>query len=150
VSRTRTSSRKSLLLAVCLAAVTAVEAQTPAPAKPASVAGKWTMTINMDVGTATTALELKQDTEKLTGTYTGRYGSFAVTGTIKARAIEFWFEMGTDDQKATMSFAGEVAADGQTMKGTASMGEQLGEASWSAKRNKDGSAALHAGASVAR
>jgi hypothetical protein len=28
-------------------------------------------------------LELKQDGEKVTGTYTGRYGPFAVQGTVK-------------------------------------------------------------------
>ena len=41
--------------------------------------------------------------------------------------------MGAEGQTVTMSFQGEVSADAQSMKGTASLGE-MGEATWSAKR----------------
>jgi hypothetical protein len=34
-----------------------------------------------------------------------------------------------------MSFTGEIAQDGQTMKGTAVLGE-MGDATWTAKREK--------------
>ena len=52
--------------------------QPPAEARSArDVTGKWTMALEMSQGTATPTLELKQDGEKLTGTYTGRYGEFA-------------------------------------------------------------------------
>ena len=100
-----------------------------------NVAGKWTMTLEMSMGTATPSLDLKQDGTKVTGTYTGRYGTFPLEGTLKDRAIQFSFEMGAEGETITMSFAGEVAADAQTMKGTASLGE-MGDATWSAKREK--------------
>ena len=98
------------------------------------VTGKWTMTMEMSMGTATPALDLKQDGETISGTYTGRYGTYELHGTLKDRAIRFSFVMGSADQSVTMSFAGEVAADGETMKGTADLGE-MGEAAWSAKRD---------------
>jgi hypothetical protein len=102
---------------------------------PIDVTGKWTMTLEMSMGTATPALDLKQDGETISGTYTGRYGTDELHGTLKDRAIRFSFVMGSADQSVTMSFAGEVAADGQTMKGTADLGE-MGAAAWSATRDK--------------
>jgi len=99
------------------------------------VSGKWTMTMEMSMGTATPSLDLKQDGTKIAGTYTGRYGTFALEGTLKDRAIQFTFQMGAEGETVTMSFAGEVAANGQTMKGTASLGE-MGDATWSAKKDK--------------
>jgi hypothetical protein len=110
-------------------------AQDQAPKPPASVAGKWTMALELEMGTATTALDFKQEGAKISGTYTGRYGSFPLTGTVKDRAIEFSFKMNADGTDVSMAFAGEVAADGQTMKGRAEL-EGLGEAAWSAKRAK--------------
>ena len=100
-----------------------------------NVTGKWTMTMEMSMGTATPSLDLKQDGTKLTGSYTGRYGTFPLEGTLKERAIQFSFQMGAEGETFTMSFAGDVAADGQTMKGTASLGE-MGDATWTAKKEK--------------
>jgi hypothetical protein len=127
----------AIVAAVAVASLgTAIAQQQPPPPPPANVAGKWTMALEMEMGTATTALELKQDGAKLTGTYTGRYGSFPLTGTVKERAIEFAFKMNADGTEVDMAFSGEVAADGQTMKGRAELGGGLGEAGWSAKRAK--------------
>jgi len=109
-------------------------AKPPAP-KPADIAGKWTMTLEMEIGTATPALVFKQDGEKLTGTYTGRYGTYEFKGTLKAREIKFSFQMDTDGGGTTMAFTGELAADAQTMKGTGTI-EGLGDVTWSAKRDK--------------
>lgn len=105
----------------------------PDKQSPPNVTGKWTMTLDMSQGTATPALDLKQDGTKITGTYTGRYGTYALEGFLKDRAIHFSFAMGAEGQTQTMSFAGEVSADAQAMKGTASLGE-MGEATWTAKR----------------
>jgi hypothetical protein len=100
-----------------------------------NVAGKWVVTLEMSMGTATPALELKQDGTKITGTYAGRYGSFPLEGTLKGRVITFVFTMSAEGQSVTMSYTGEVAADAQSMKGTASLGE-MGDAAWSAARQK--------------
>lgn len=103
--------------------------QTPAP----TIAGKWIMALEVQGTTATPSLDLKVDGEKVSGFYEGRYGKFPVTGTLKNRALKFSFTMNADGTEAVMAFAGEVAADFKSMKGTASM-EGLGEVEWSAKR----------------
>jgi hypothetical protein len=109
--------------------------QKPEKKAPPTVTGKWAMTLEMSMGTGTPTLDLKQEGEKITGTYTGRYGTFDLQGTLKERTIQFSFNMSAEGQSVTMSFTGEVAADGQTMKGTATLGE-MGDATWSAKKDK--------------
>jgi hypothetical protein len=114
-----------------------------------NVAGKWVMTLEMGMGTATPGLELKQDGPKITGTYSGRYGSFPLEGTVKGRAIAFSFAMSAEGQSVTMSFTGEVAADALSMKGTASLGD-MGDATWSAKRPQQLPSHGSSGAPLAR
>ncbi len=130
----------ALLVLACAGGLAAGGPQDKPQQKPdktaVSVAGKWTMTLEMSMGTATPSLDLKQDGSKITGTYTGRYGTFPLEGTLKDRAIQFSFQMGAEGETQTLSFSGEVAANGQTMKGTAVLGE-MGDATWSAKREKE-------------
>jgi hypothetical protein len=128
-------ARTWLVAIAILVAAIAGSAQTPTPApKPLDIAGKWTMTLDLSIGTATPALEVKQDGEKITGTYTGRYGAAPIQGTLKGRALEFSCEINAEGQTAAMNFSGEVAADAQSMKGQATI-EGLGDATWTAKRD---------------
>jgi len=130
--------RRSLFVTLStLLSAAAMAAAAQTPAKPAAVAGKWTVTLETEAFTATSALELKQDGEKLTGTYTStRYGATPLQGTVKDRAIQFSFKLSAEGVEVPMSFAGEVASDGQTMKGRASIAE-MGEATWAAKKTPD-------------
>ena len=109
--------------------------QKPDPKAPVNIAGKWIMTLEMSMGTATPSLELKQDGEKITGSYTGRYGTFALQGTLKERTLVFSFQMVAEGETVTMTFTGEVAADAQSMKGNAAIAD-MGEAAWTAKKEK--------------
>ena len=127
--------RTTVLLVGLALGSAGLAAQQPAP-KPVNIAGKWAMTLELSMGTASPALELKQDGEKVTGTYTGRYGTSPLAGTLKGRALEFTVKLNAEGQESTMSFAGEVAADGLTMRGSATI-EGLGDASWSAKKTPD-------------
>ncbi len=146
--------KKFFLLAAILAATAALAAQVqqqsgqPANASqqgkgeqkpdskaPPNIAGKWTMTLEMSMGTATPTLELKQDGEKITGTYTGRYGTFPLQGTLSGTAIVISVTMTAEGESVEMTFSGEVTAGAQTMKGNASLGG-MGEATWSAKKDK--------------
>ena len=102
---------------------------------PLDVTGKWAMSLEMSVGTATPSLQLVLDGGKLTGTYAGRYGEYPITGTMKDRSLDFSFTMDADGSPMKISFHGEVAADGQSIQGTAQMAE-LGDARWSATRAK--------------
>jgi len=118
-----------------LAALVSFQQAPPKPAPPPTLTGKWTMTLEMQMGTASPAIELVQDAEKITGVYAGRYGKFPLTGTLKGRALQFTFTMNAEGTDVVMSFRGEVAADFQSIKGDADMGG-AGEATWYAKRDK--------------
>ncbi len=125
-----------VVLAVWVAsAVMLAQTPAPAPAKTLNIAGKWLMTLELSVGTANPTLDLKQDGEKITGTYTGRYGESQLKGTLKGQALEFGFTMNAEGQDVTLSFTAQVAADGQSMKGAATI-EGLGDATWTARRDK--------------
>jgi len=128
--------RFALVTVVTLACVLGVTIRAlPQDKGTVNVTGRWVMSLEMSMGSATPGLELKQDGTKITGTYTGRYGSFPLEGTLKDRTIAFSFTMTAEGQSVAMSYAGEVAADGQSMKGTASLGE-MGDATWSAKKQQ--------------
>jgi hypothetical protein len=111
--------------------------QAPPPPPPAAVAGKWTMYMDIqNMGSAETALDLKQEGEKVTGTYTGSYGTFQLEGTIKGRVLEFGFAMTAEGTQVWLSFRGEVAAGDQSIaKGTGAV-EGLGDVTWTAQRKK--------------
>jgi hypothetical protein len=138
--------KRLLLLLACIglgsATFTTVAAQdppkpAPAPAaKPIDVAGKWTMAMVTSMFNANVALEFKQDAEKITGTYTGRYGQSPLQGTLKKNAIEFVVTIDAEGTQTRMTFWGEVSADGQAIaKGTAEI-EGLGDVTWTAGRVK--------------
>jgi len=120
-------------LLVATVAVAGLAAQSQPAPRPVDITGKWTMTLEREGGSSTPSLELKQEGEKLSGLYIGYYGKFPITGTVKARAVEFSLKMNIDGTEVAMSFGGEIAADGQTMGGRADLGG-MGEASWSARR----------------
>ena len=96
-----------------------------APAKPApSVTGKWSVTLEMQAATATPTIELIQEGEKLSGVYvSGRYGKVPLSGSIKGRALAFSFTLNVEGSELTMTYKGEVAADYQSMKGVAALGD---------------------------
>jgi hypothetical protein len=117
---------------VMLLSLAAVQEKAAAP----TLTGKWTMTIEMASTTASPGLELVQDGEKITGTYTSnRYGKAAITGTLKGRALQFKFTLNAEGTEVVMTFRGEVAVDVQSIKGDADMGG-AGEATWYARRDK--------------
>jgi hypothetical protein len=108
----------------------------PADKKPVpSLTGRWAMELNMSMGQSTPVLNLKQDGEKITGTYTSRYGTFPLEGTLKVRAVQLVVTISVEGTQVDMAFSGEVAADGQSMKGEADLG-QAGDGTWVARREK--------------
>jgi hypothetical protein len=128
----------AFVLALFVLTLTA-SAQTPAPAaKPVDVAGKWTVVLQLEIGTSNPTLALKQDGAKITGTYTSaRYGDAKLTGTIDDKGkIVFQVALSAEGMDVTMFFSGEVAADGLTIaKGVVNI-EGLGEGTWAAKKDK--------------
>lgn len=99
---------------------------TPAPAvpqdKPADVAGTWALTVETGQGTGTPSVTLKQDGEKLTGTYSSQlFGEQQVTGSIKGNAITFTFTGTVEGTTFTVTYTGTVSNN--TMKGKVTLGD---------------------------
>jgi hypothetical protein len=129
--------RRLVALVAVLACTTALSAQqAPAPPKVADIAGKWTATLELEIGTSTPALVFKQDGGKITGTYTSaRYGEAPLTGTVGAdRKLAFDVALDAEGQQVTMSFTGIVSSDGTMLGGKVEI-EGMGEGTWTAKRS---------------
>ena len=93
-------------------------------AQAADVAGTWSLTVNTQAGTGTPTLVLVQSGDKLTGTYTGRFGTAPISGTIKDNAIEFSFTAAGPMGSAEVSYTGTI--DGNSMSGHMKMGQIAG------------------------
>jgi len=104
-----------------------------ASAEPANVAGKWNVSLQLESITGHPIILLKQDGEKLTGTYEGRYGQSELKGSIKEKDIEFSVSIVAEGMQTQGVFAGQV--DGDTMGGDVSF-EGAGDGTWSAVRAK--------------
>ena len=107
-----------LRAAVCVALFCTISAYA------ADVAGTWHLTVETSAGTGTPTLVLVQNGEQLTGTYTGRFGTSPITGTIKDSAIEFSFTVSGPMGSATVSYSGTV--EGSQMHGGMTMGQRTG------------------------
>jgi hypothetical protein len=104
-------------------------------AEPAAtdVTGTWLMTVEAPEGIAHPTILLKQEGEKITGTYRGRMGESELSGTIKGSEIRFSVTLKFQDVSYVVVFSGSVGDD--SMKGTARFGD-TGTGDWSAKRKK--------------
>jgi len=100
--------------------------------KPADVAGTWAITVEIGGNTGTPTVTLKQDGEKLTGTYSSQvFGEQKVTGSIKGNNITFSFTGSIEGTSLTVTYSGTV--DKTTMKGKVTLGE-VGEGTFTAKK----------------
>ena len=103
-------------------------------AEPAKVAGKWNVTLQLESITGHPVILLKQDGEKLTGTYESvRYGQSELKGSIKEKEIEFSVAFVAEGMQTQGVFGGTV--DGDTMSGNCSF-DGAGDGTWSASRVK--------------
>lgn len=107
-------------------------ASTAAVSAPASmsggqvpdVAGTWSLTVETSAGTGTPTVILEQDGAALSGTYKGRFGDQALTGTLDGDAIAFSFTVSGPMGSAEVIYTGTVA--GAEMSGTMQMGGRAG------------------------
>jgi hypothetical protein len=111
--------------AFLLAAAMAVGAQST------NVSGNWKLTFETPNGPANPSLVLKQDGEKLTGTYKGRFGESPLEGAIKGKELKFTVKVNAQGQEFLLEYAGAV--EGATMKGKVKLGD-MGEADFSGKK----------------
>ena len=113
---------------LCIVAAALLSAAPPAPA---TIAGQWQFTVELAVGTGRPLVTFKQDGEKITGTYEGRYGKSALEGTVKENHVEFIVTVVAEGTTVSGAFAGDVEKD--RMTGTVEY-EGAGDGTWSAVR----------------
>jgi hypothetical protein len=100
-------------------------------AAPADVAGQWQFTVELTMGTGKPLVTLKQDGEKITGTYEGWYGKSNLEGTVKENQIQFTVTVVAEGTTVSGVFRGTCASD--RMSGDVEY-EGAGDATWTAIR----------------
>ncbi len=125
----------SLVAAVVLAVVPAVaqEAQKEKKAEKVDVTGTWELTVESPQGAMTMTANYKQEGETLTGTHVSEMGEMPLKGTVKGVEISYTLTIDAQGQQFVITHKGKV--DGDTITGTADLGE-MGSMKWTAKRKK--------------
>lgn len=129
-------TRSRFILSIALAALAVVlpSRTTLAAQQAPNVTGKWAFDVVTDNGTGHPTVTLKQDGEKLTGTYESpRLGVRQIEGTIKGRDVRFVLSGGGTGDSPVLTFTGVVVGTDE-MKGDLDMGG-MGSATFSAKRS---------------
>jgi hypothetical protein len=100
-------------------------------AAPASIAGPWQFTVELAMGTGKPLVTFKQDGEKITGTYEGRYGKSNLEGTVKDNQVQFTVTVVAEGATVSGVFTGTFEND--RMSGEVDY-EGAGDGTWSAVR----------------
>lgn len=115
----------------------ATPAAAPAPAAPAAgasdnITGVWDFTVETANGSGSPVFTLKQEGEKVTGTYKGMFGEAPVTGTIKGGELKMMMKVNAQGQDFEITYTGKVnGKDSMSGKGSIS---GMGEVTWTAKK----------------
>jgi hypothetical protein len=97
-----------------------------------NISGVWSFTVETPAGTGTPTFTLKQDGEKITGTYKGQLGEAPVNGSIKGSDVTLMLKVSPQGEEITVTYTGKLTSK-DTMSGKATFGS-LGEGNWSAKK----------------
>jgi opacity protein-like surface antigen len=93
-------------------------------ASAADVTGTWVMTVDTGQGTGNPTFVLKQEGEKVTGSYKGQLGEAPVEGTIKGNDLALSYKISAQGVDLEVKYTGTV--DGKNVAGKVSLGD-LGE-----------------------
>ena len=112
---------------LCLWALLVAAGIALAGEEPASVAGTWKITATGESGSANQTIILKQDGNKITGTFKGPRQSGSLEGMLDGNRITFHV-----NARVSLDYKGTVAGD--SMNGTMTAKGKSGE--WTARREK--------------
>lgn len=120
----------AILICFSAAAFAAEEVKRERP----NAAGTWKWSVTTPDGqTFESSATLKQDAEKLTGTYKGRLGDASIEdGKISGNNLSFKVTRKLDDQTITLKYEGKL--DGDRIKGSITVGDGDRTVEWNAKR----------------
>ena len=94
----------------------------------ADVSGTWKFEVQTDQGSGSPTFTLKQDGEKLTGTYAGQLGTANIDGTVKGEKIEIRFKLEMQGQGLIVKYSGAIESPTR-MKGTVDF-SGMGSGTW--------------------
>ncbi|HEY7497368.1 MAG TPA: hypothetical protein VH740_02585 [Vicinamibacterales bacterium] len=122
----------SSLAAITVAICSLVTVEPSASSMAANITGTWQVTIYYQPGDADylATYVLKQEGEKITGTYHGMYGPADVTGTIKSNDVA----LSVTVKGTTAQFSGKITS-ATKMSGTVT-GTSDKPRKWSAEKKK--------------
>jgi hypothetical protein len=100
----------------------------------ADVSGVWQFSVETNQGSGSPAVDLKQQGEKLSGTFHSQIlGDAPLTGSVKGNTIEFTFEGDAQGQKLKVAYKGTIESP-TVMKGTAVYTGIDDKVTWSATK----------------
>jgi hypothetical protein len=123
--------RKQFITTITISAAAFMLAVLTAGAQTTNVSGNWKLTFETQNGPASPSVVLKQEGEKLTGTYKGRFGESPLEGAVKGKDIKFTVKVNAQGQEIVVEYSGAV--EGDTMKGKVKIGD-MGEADFTGKK----------------
>jgi hypothetical protein len=123
--------RKHIITTITIFTAVFMLAVLTAGAQTTNISGNWKLTLETPNGPAGPSVVLKQEGEKLTGTYKGRFGESPLEGAVKGKEFKFTVKVNAQGQEILVEYAGAV--DGDTMKGKAKFGD-MGEADFTGKK----------------
>ena len=88
-----------------------------AQAGKVNLTGAWTFTVDTSAGSGTPTITLKQDSETLTGHYSGQLGEADLTGSVKGQDITFTFTVDLQGMKLKNTYTGSIEGN-DALKGT--------------------------------
>jgi len=112
---------------LCIGVLLAAPSLAFAAEEPANVAGTWKIALAGQSGSAEQTIVLKQDGNKITGTFKGPRQSGTLEGLVDGDKITFHV-----NTRVSLDYEGTV--DGDSMKGTMTAKGKSGE--WTATREK--------------
>jgi hypothetical protein len=68
----------------------------------ADISGAWEFTVETSQGSGTPSFEFKQEGDKLSGTYSGRFGKAPLAGSVKGDQVDFTFEVAERRRESTL------------------------------------------------
>lgn len=114
------------------AAPATAPATTASGASADNITGVWNFNVETPAGAGTPVFTLKQEGEKVTGTYKGQLGEAPVNGTVKGNDVMLMIKVSPQGEEITVTYTGKITGK-DAMSGKATFGS-LGEGNWTAKK----------------
>jgi hypothetical protein len=126
---------RPMMIALLFAAVLPANSSAQGDKKPVDLTGRWSFSVQSDVGTGTPGVTFAQKGDSISGRYSSQsLGERDFTGTFKDGKVEFGFSAEVQGQQFSMWFSGTM--DGaDAMKGSIDFGG-MATGTFSGKRQK--------------